>query len=510
MPGLLGPRLVATTDQWLTTGGAMAQQQRPPEAATEADELLENELAWQKDTGDGDTKRLNEKHFIARDGGKVMLFIEEYDSELARKMLTKVSVPDFKVYYQNQLRFIPGLRGRGGKTRSIAEIWLESPYRRTYRQIVLKPGKDDACEAWQYNLWQGWSIEPSPTGSWSLLNDHMFNNICRGDTVAYEYVFNWLAFTFQRPAEPIGTAIVLRGNKGSGKSSFVRAFGELFSKHFLQVTSSKSLTGQFNSHLRGCIMLFADEAVWAGNKADESTLKAYITEPQIMIEGKGRDTIACRNMLHIIMATNHEWSAPTSADERRFCCLNVADGKQGNSTFFKAMQKQLMDGGSARLLHDLLTRDIRGFNPQHVPATDELLEQKLLGLSIEGKWWFHRLNEGTLLEDGGMWEGEVPASQLYQDYVKFCQAYGERSYLGSPEWLKKAIERRLMGMTIASTKKRVMIHNVSRSTTVWIFPPVEIARASFAESLKAKFNWVDVVDIKERAAAVRQDDVLNF
>lgn len=56
-----------------------------------------------------------------------------------------------------------------------------------------------------------------------------------------------------------------------------------------------SLTGNFNSHLRDCIALFADEAFWAGDRAGESVLKMLVTEPVIPIEGKGRDLVLVPN-----------------------------------------------------------------------------------------------------------------------------------------------------------------------------------------------------------------------
>lgn len=464
--------------------------------------LRDREMVWRGGSGGDHIDLVNGEYFIATDGGDVALYTEQYDDELDRHKIIKLSVTGFKTYYQNQQVQV-GTRGRNPVYRSLAELWLESPYRRTYREIVLKPG-NETCHPWQYNLWQGWSIEPSESGSWDLLKEHIYANICRRDHTAYEYLMNWLAYTFQRPSDPIGVAVVLRGNKGTGKSFFVRAVGQLFDKHFLQVFNPKSLTGQFNSHLRGCIMLFSDEAVWAGSRTEESTLKALITEPVLMIEKKGQDVVTAKNMLHIVMATNHDWAVPASFDERRFFCLNVGNEAQGKGNYFNAIDKELKAGGSARMLWDLLHHDISKFNPQRVPMTDELMEQVIQSLPPDGKWWFHRLTEGSVHHLGGDWTSETAAHLVYEDYIKFCQGYGER-YLGAPEYLSKCMAQ-MIGTKIETKKKKIG----GQVMTFWSLPNLKACREAFAKRFRVKIVWDDGTYVNIDSPANADDKTLNF
>lgn len=464
--------------------------------------LRDREMVWRGGSGGDHIDLVNSEYFIATDGGDVALYTEQYDDELDRHKIIKLSVTGFKTYYQNQQVQV-GTRGRNPVFRSLAELWLESPYRRTYREIVLKPGNEQ-CHPWQYNLWQGWSVEPSENGSWDLLKEHIYANICRRDHTAYEYLMNWLAYTFQRPSDPIGVAVVLRGNKGTGKSFFVRAVGRLFDKHFLQVFNPKSLTGQFNSHLRGCIMLFSDEAVWAGSRTEESTLKALITEPVLMIEKKGQDVVTAKNMLHIIMATNHDWAVPASFDERRFFCLNVGDEAQGKGNYFNAIDKELRDGGSARMLWDLLHHDISKFNPQRVPMTDELMEQVIQSLPPDGKWWFHRLMEGTLHHLAGDWNNGAYAHLMYDDYIAFCQKYGER-YLGAPEYLSKAIGK-MIGTKIETKREK----RNNQIATQWFLPNLKACREAFSKRFRTKVLWDDGQVLYTDIKASGDDKTLDF
>ena len=49
----------------------------------------------------------------------------------------------------------------------------------------------------------------------------------------------------------------------------------------MQIFNSKHLVGAFNGHLRNCLLLFADEAFWAGDKQGESVLKGMLTKTEV-------------------------------------------------------------------------------------------------------------------------------------------------------------------------------------------------------------------------------------
>ena len=53
----------------------------------------------------------------------------------------------------------------------------------------------------------------------------------------------------------------------------------ILGQHALHISNSKHLVGNFNAHLRDCVLLFADEAFYAGDKAHVGVLNSLITEP---------------------------------------------------------------------------------------------------------------------------------------------------------------------------------------------------------------------------------------
>ena len=49
------------------------------------------------------------------------------------------------------------------------------------------------------------------------------------------------------------------------------------------------------------MLVFADEAFWAGDKASEGALKAMVTEEQLPIEYKGKDVLYVKNHIHLLV-----------------------------------------------------------------------------------------------------------------------------------------------------------------------------------------------------------------
>jgi hypothetical protein len=162
--------------------------------------------------------------------------------------------------------------------------------------------------------------------------------ICGGNDEYFEYLLNWMARVVQEPGAAGEVAVVLRGKEGTGKGFYAREYGRLFGRHYLQVTQTKHLVGHFNDHLRECVLLFADEAFFAGDKAHASQLKALITEKWMMIEPKGVNAFAAPNFTHIIMASNDKWTVPAGPDARRYCVLDVSAEQMRRSQYFEQMQ----------------------------------------------------------------------------------------------------------------------------------------------------------------------------
>lgn len=366
-------------------------------------------------------RKLNDRYAVVAIGGKMRVVYEDWDELLERHRLIKMSFEDFRHRYMH-LRTQAGVDAQGNpRYVPLGKWWLEHERRRQYDKIVFAPRRETDPSA--YNMWRGFAVEPHPGDGHESLLRHVEENICSGDKLVYDYVIGWLARAVQEPWSPGETSIVLRGSEGVGKGFLAKSVGRLFGRHFVHVSTAQHLTGHFNAHLRDCILLFADEAFYAGDKRHASVLKALVTEPTVMVEPKGVDTESVPNTLHIIMASNEDWVVPVSAKDRRFCVIDVNENRIQDFSYFSRISKDLRNGGYSNLLYYLMNYPLSGFGVRNIPKTSALQDQKVLSFTPEEEWWYSKLQAGKLLSEHDCWIDEVPVEQITADFVQYTRAF---------------------------------------------------------------------------------------
>lgn len=394
----------------------------------------------------------------------------------------------------------------------VASEWLKWGGRTQYEGVAFDPGGKIPKHARILNLWTDWAVEPKK-GDWSLMKKLLLEGLCDGDVAMYEYVLNWSAFMVQHPDRPAEVALVFRGRKGTGKGTYFRALGALAGRHGMHISDQHHLTNHFNAHLRDCVFLFADEAMWAGDKRAEGTLKQLITEPTLAVEMKGKDVITARNHLHIAMASNEDWVFPASMeDERRLAISDVNDLFRGDKAFFGRLNRQMRDGGLQAMLWELKTRDLSGFHPrQDVPQTKALANQKLQSLDSWDSWWYEALCSGQPVDEEpllGDWrDGAVVWSvdDLKDGLELHLRKIGDR-YFGRRSMdtmmgmkLKRRVTEGLKKVRTPVPDARADIKpDKSGRTYGYRMPSLQACRAMFEEQLGSPLAWDSrVVDLDD-------------
>jgi hypothetical protein len=82
----------------------------------------------------------------------------------------------------------------------------------------------------------------------------------------------------------------------------------IFGFHGLPISSSKQLTGQFNSHLEYTCCILATEAFFAGSHVDNNTLKTYTSDVRQSMEAKGVE-IEQKRFCFSIMMISKAWKS---------------------------------------------------------------------------------------------------------------------------------------------------------------------------------------------------------
>lgn len=396
---------------------------------------------------------------------------------------------------------------KGERTVEIAKEWLAWGLRTTYEGVAFDPGNRIPKDARVLNLWTDWAVQPAK-GDWSLLKKLLLEGLCDGNAEFYEYCLDWSAFMIQRPDQQAEVALVFKGQKGTGKGTFLRALYKLAGRHGMHISNQQHFTNHFNAHLRDCILLFADEAIWAGDKKAEGSLKALITEPTVVIEAKGKDVVTARNYLHVVMASNEDWVIPASMDdERRFAVSEVNDKFRGNKAFFAALYEQLETGGLQALLFDLKSRDIRGFHPRaRIPQTAALAKQKLQSLDYMDAWWYECLcrgNFGDYEAARGRWDSADPidtcvyfTDDLQHSMEEYLHKLGDRrvarrstqTVMG--DRLRKRLGRAIKHVRLAVPSDRPDIKpDGSGRAYGYMLPSLAECRATFEEQLGSALPW---------------------
>ena len=275
-----------------------------------------------------------------------------------------------------------------------------------------------------FNTWRGFPVEPLSNDTLlERIHYHMKEIVCAGHNDLYDYLIKWIAYTFKNPDKPAGSALVLRGEKGSGKGTLGHFLKTIWGNHGLHITNAKHLVGNFNGHLNDVCFLFADEAFFSGDKAHEGVLKGLVTEPSVIIERKGIDAISQPNYLKIFMATNSSFAVPASRDERRYCVMDVSSSKIGNREYFTALHADCANKEvQAAFLHQMLNVDLLGWHTGMIPDSVGLREQRYHSMDSVQKWVVNSLINGSfgIAEHGDYWQTELGSGELYAQYVKWC------------------------------------------------------------------------------------------
>jgi hypothetical protein len=425
---------------------------------------------------------INEKHFIAPASGEVAIYREGADAETGLPTLTVVSLNSMRVEHAPYTVNVPS-PGGSVKAMPAVEFWFRSKHRREYLGgVILQP--EGTAPAGCYNLWQGYGITRQP-GDAQPMVDHVVM-LCSGDAQLADYVLSWLAYCVQRPGSRPEVALVLKGGRGTGKGTLFRVMLMIFAKHALHLTQPKHLVGNFNSHLRSALYVFADECHWPGDKAAEGVLKGLITEPTLAVEMKGRDVFTATNRIKLSMATNNDWAVPAGADERRYCVIDVSADRAQDHAYFCTLNDWIDNGGAAIFLDHLLCRDLADFNVRAVPRTAALDRQKIESMPAVDRWIMEALDTGIGLS-GDDWTEALQRVECDTAAVRFdsyCRKSSARGTRPDTRTIGKRLNE-IFGCGPATSRRTGTL-----SRRAWPLPGIADARTAAAKAFGlAQYTW---------------------
>lgn len=194
-----------------------------------------------------------------------------------------------------------------------------------------------------------------------------------------EWIHDWIAHLMQFPGEKPTTALVMRGEQGTGKSTLADIVRSMFlDNNTIKYVGTDQFVSKFNKRLAQSLVVVLEEAVWSGNHQHMSLLKGYITEERFAVQDKGVKSFIARNYSRFIILSNEEWAVPADGEARRFCVVDVPQIRPTADPWWKKTQAMVRDDRQlAAVLHWYQTRKITA-NINKPPQNEALAKQKRL------------------------------------------------------------------------------------------------------------------------------------
>ena len=373
-----------------------------------------------------------------------------------------------------------------------ARAWIIHRRASHYTRVAFDPALPPGHNGDTWNLWKGFAVEPAP-GDWSLLKDHILENISQGSADINCWLLNWMALGVQQPGLVIGTAPVLIGFPGTGKGVLAHAYGRLWGAHFIPVTHAEHVTGRFSGHLFARRFIFIDEGIFGGNRRDAGVIKTRITDPVIVLERKGVDAITVPNNMIFMIASNEASVVPADKGDRRWMVIEVGDGRREDSAYFAAIQAQMDSGGYAAMLHELLMRDVKvGSDPRKTIKTEALFEQTLLAQPAEVRYLHGLLEEGRLPQNWIAGPSSTTIRAMLEHLHDLHRDARRMDLARLGRFINKVIPQVRTGQGGTYFVKKVESGFLQERSTQYDFPSLAQARRAFSKYMNMPIAWAAV------------------
>jgi len=101
-----------------------------------------------------------------------------------------------------------------------------------------------------------------------------------------------------------------------------------------------------------------------------------------------------------VMLAEPGWVIPAGRFERRYAALMVSDIRLGKPEYFRALHRQIAEGGAAAMMWDLQRMPLDGWHPREIPESllrsSALQRQQAHTLPPLEQWYLSLLQDGRI------------------------------------------------------------------------------------------------------------------
>lgn len=352
-------------------------------------------------------------------------------------------------------------------------------------QVGFDPsGKDSSVVL---NTWQGWPMQPAP-GKCALILE-LFEYLVGLNANAkeiLEWMLKWMAYPLQHPGAKMGTAIIMHGPQGTGKSSGWDVLVSIYGG-YAKVINQRALEDKFNSDWTDSALFILAEEVVARSEMwhVKNELKDMVTGKKVRINTKNLAAYTQKNQMNFVFLSNEMQPLPLESDDRRH--LVVWTPTKLSEGFYDALFQEIDNGGVAAFYQYLLDLDLGDFHPKKSPPMTDA-KRALIGLS--------QPSEDRFIQE---WiDGELPypfcparSMDVYAAYLSYCRKNGVRNPRESNHFLGRI--NKMAGWSLKLERVYETTHYMGQTKpSKIIIPDAELLQQSGKAQppAKAKAQWL--------------------
>lgn len=357
----------------------------------------------------------------------------------------------------------------GGDRIDLAPLLFKMPIIQRIYGMTFDPSKNQMLVenelGLQVNQWHGFNVVPCEANvkdkDVKPFLDYVLEVLADGNEEMAKWILAWIADMFQEPGKKPGTALVLVGVQGAGKTfvgeHIIRPL--VGARHSVAIHSASTLTDKFNTIIDNKIFVQCDEAIHQHEKVTAQTLKKVITDDTIQIEPKNVNAYHKPNHMRVLFTSNNEDRAifiDASDNERRFTVAKVSTKRAKDLEYWTFMH-QWTKANLPKLMKWLLTyqyekrlimrpvdneakRNIQkvGLDPELAWIVSRVASGHILGEHGQQHWWqaYHSdhitdkdKDQGNLRRE--VWPNVISMQAIEEDFKRFIRAHGRTVYSGS-------------------------------------------------------------------------------
>lgn len=216
--------------------------------------------------------------------------------------------------------------------------------------------------------------------SWQLLDKHL--KLLLPDD--WKLLLQWMAHNVQLTGEKIRWAPLIKGAEGDGKSTLGYALSAVMGYENVSIINPEEIIGNFTGWSDNAAVGVIEEIKIPSAKKQEvmNKLKPVITNSQISVERKGKDSYNAPNCCNYIALTNHEDAISIDHRDRRWAVLftpyetrDDVDAAMGGDYF--SVLYEAIDNNAGAIRGWLLNVDLTGFDALKPPSMTQAKQQMI-------------------------------------------------------------------------------------------------------------------------------------